>query len=78
MHATYQKLNHSHRIYARRTLLSSLTIAMIAFKLLLRASSSGAGGRGFDPGPRHRHTCDVITVPVATVLGAQHYEASTG
>ena len=41
-----------------------------------RASASGAGGRGFDPGPRH--TKGVKMVPVATLLGAQHYKASTG
>ena len=41
-----------------------------------RASASGAEGRGFDPGPRH--TKGVKMVPVATLLGAQHYKASTG
>ena len=41
-----------------------------------RASASGTGGRGFDPGPRH--TKGVKMVPVATLLCAQHYKASTG
>ena len=41
-----------------------------------RASASGAGGRGFEPRPRH--TKGVKMVPVATLLGAQHYKASTG
>ena len=41
-----------------------------------RASALGAGGRGFDSGPRH--TKGVKKVPVATLLGAQHYKASTG
>ena len=43
---------------------------------MVRASASGAGGRGFDPEPRH--TNDVKKVPVATLLGVQHYKASTG
>ena len=38
-----------------------------------RVSASGAGGRGFDPGPHH--TKGVKVVPVATLLGAQHYKA---
>ena len=42
-----------------------------------RASASGAGGRGFDPGPRHTKGVKNM-VPVATLLGAQHYKASTG
>ena len=41
-----------------------------------RASASGAGGRGFESRPRH--TKDVKMIPVATLLGAQHYKASTG
>ena len=41
-----------------------------------RASASGSGGRGFEPRPRH--TKGVKMVPVATLLGAQHYKASTG
>ena len=36
-----------------------------------RASASGPGGRGF-------HTKGVKMVPVATLLGAQHYKAGTG
>ena len=41
-----------------------------------RASASGAGGRRFETRPRH--TKGVKMVPVATLLGAQHYKASTG
>ena len=41
-----------------------------------RASASGAGGRGFESRPRH--TKGVKMVPVATLLGAQHYKAITG
>ena len=41
-----------------------------------RASTSGSGGRGFESRPRH--TKGVKMVPVATLLGAQHYKASTG
>ena len=41
---------------------------------MVRASASGAGCRGFDPGPGHSKDL----VPVATLLGAQHYKASTG
>ena len=47
--------------------------------VMVRASASGAGGCGFDPGPRH--TKDRLTlkmVSVATLLGAHHYKASTG
>ena len=44
--------------------------------VMVRASASGAGGRGFDPGPGH--TEDFKMVPVATLLGAQHFKASTG
>ena len=43
---------------------------------MVRASASEAGGRGFYPGPGH--TKDFKMVPVATLLGAQHYKASTG
>ena len=44
---------------------------------MVRASASEAGGRGFDPGPGH--TKDLVKmIPVATLLGAQHYKASTG
>ena len=41
--------------------------------IMVRASASEAGGRGFDPGPRQ--TKDVKMVPVATLLCAQHYTA---
>ena len=41
-----------------------------------RASASGSGGRGFESRPRH--TKALKMVPVATLLGAQHYKASTG
>ena len=41
-----------------------------------RASALGAGSRGFDTRPRHSK--GVKMVSVATLLGAQHYEASTG
>ena len=41
-----------------------------------RASASGSGGRGFESRPRH--TKGVKMVPVATLLGAQYYQASTG
>ena len=41
-----------------------------------RASASGSGGRGFESRPRH--TKGVKMVPVATLLGAQHYKTSTG
>ena len=43
---------------------------------MVRASALEEGGRGFDPGPCH--TIDVKMVPVVTLLGAQHYKASTG
>ena len=36
----------------------------------------GSGGRGFESRPRH--TKGVKMVPMATLLGAQHYKASTG
>ena len=39
--------------------------------VMVRESASEAGGRGFDPEP-------VQMVPVATLLGAQHYKVSTG
>ena len=42
---------------------------------MVRASASEAGGRGFDPEPSHIK--DVKMVPVATLLGAQHYKANT-
>ena len=38
--------------------------------VMVRASASGTGGRGFDPGPHY--TKDAKMVPVATLLGAQH------
>ena len=38
--------------------------------VMVRASASGAGDRGFDPRPRH--TKDVKMVPVTTLLCAQH------
>ena len=41
-----------------------------------RASASGAGGRAFYSRPSQ--TKGVKMVPVATLLGAQHYKASTG
>ena len=41
-----------------------------------RASASGPGGRGFDTWPRH--TKGIKMVPVATLLGAQHYKTITG
>ena len=41
-----------------------------------RASTSGAGGRGFDTRPHHNK--GVKMVSVATLLGAQHYKAITG
>ena len=41
-----------------------------------RASAPGSGSRGFDTRPRN--TKGVKMVPVATLLGAQHYKASTG
>ena len=41
-----------------------------------RASASGAGGHGFDPWPRIPKALKMV--PVATLLGAQHYKASTG
>ena len=41
-----------------------------------RASVSGLGGRWVDTWPRH--TKGVKMVSVATLLGAQHYKASTG
>ena len=48
--------------------------------IIVRASTSGAGGRGFHPGLRH--TKDVKMIPVhgylATLLSAHHYTASTG
>ena len=50
--------------------------AIYSDSVIVRASASGAGCRGFDPGPDH--TKDFKMVPVATLLGAQHYKASTG
>ena len=41
-----------------------------------RPFASGVGCRGFNTWPRH--TKGVKMVPVATLLGAQHYLASTG
>ena len=41
-----------------------------------RASASGAGGVGSIPGRAIPKA--LIMVPVATLLGAQHYKASTG
>ena len=41
-----------------------------------KASALGVGGCGFDPGPRK--TKDIEMVPLATLLGAQHFKASTG
>ena len=41
-----------------------------------RASASGWGGRWFEFRPRHSKA--VKMVPVATLLDAQHYKASTG
>ena len=38
--------------------------------VMVRASASGAGVCGFEPGSRH--TKVVKMVPVATLLGAQH------
>ena len=38
--------------------------------VMVRASASGAGDRGFNNGPRQSN--DVKMVPVATLLGAQH------
>ena len=43
---------------------------------MVRTSASGAGGRGFDPGPGHTKTLKMVLV--AALLGAQHYKASTG
>ena len=43
-----------------------------------RASASGAGGRGFDPRPRHTKGVKMVRKLVATLLCAQHYKASTG
>ena len=48
-----------------------------------RASASGSGGGGGGGGgcgfnTQPRHTKDVKMVPVATLLGAKHYKASTG
>ena len=39
--------------------------------LVLHCKMLGGGGRGFDPGSGH--TKDLKMIPVATVLGAQHY-----
>ena len=44
---------------------------------MVRASASGAGGRGFDPGPGHTKDFKNGTI-VAALLGVQHYKASTG
>ena len=45
--------------------------------VMVRASASEAAGHVFDPGPGH--TKDFKKkVPVATLLGSQHYKASTG
>ena len=41
-----------------------------------RASASGAGGRGSNPGCAIPKALKMV--PVASLLGAQHYEASTG
>ena len=41
-----------------------------------RASASGARARGFDPGRAIPKALKMV--PVATLLGAQHYKASTG
>ena len=38
-----------------------------------RASALGSEGRGFESRPRH--TKSIKMVPVATLLGAQHYKA---
>ena len=44
---------------------------------MVRASALEAGGHGFDTGePRHEKMFKKM-VPVATLLGAQHYKAST-
>ena len=42
---------------------------------MVRAPVSGAGGRGFDPGPHH--TKGVKMIPLATLLGAQFYKVNT-
>ena len=44
--------------------------------VMVRASASGAGGRGFDP--ESLHTNDVKMTVLYTLLAAQHYKASTG
>ena len=46
-------------------------------RVMVRASASGAGSRWFDPGPGHTEDFKNGS-PVATLLGAQHYKASTG
>ena len=43
---------------------------------MVRVSPSAAGGRGFYPRPGR--TKDLKMVPVATLLGAKQYKASTG
>ena len=43
--------------------------------VIVRASPSRVGGCGFDPRPDH--TKDTM-VPVATLLGTQHYKANAG
>ena len=51
--------------------------------VMVRASDSGAGGRGFDPEPGHTKdlkngTSGYLAWRSATLHGAQHYKASTG
>ena len=45
---------------------------------MVRASTSGAGGRGFDPGPHRTVSKTLKMVPVASLLGTQHYKANIG
>ena len=45
--------------------------------VMVRASASGAGGRGFDPGPGHTKDFKNGTSGYK-LLGTQHYKASTG
>ena len=42
--------------------------------VMVGASTLEAGGRGFDPGPHHTKDVKNAKIPVATLLGTQHYE----
>ena len=45
------------------------------YSVMLRASASGTGGRGFDQGPRHSKDVNGTSV---YLLGARPHGASTG